>query len=158
VAVLLFAFHYVRRMFWQVRDSASSANMQQAFRGHFVVLIDQLTYSDGETFSAGVKALTQAPLIGKRTAGAAVWLRGQNRSVGGGIARVAEYPQFRLDGHWIVEGIGVAPDIEVDNLPHATFKGEAAQLNTAVGYLNQRINKASYYAIKSETITEDRHL
>jgi C-terminal processing protease CtpA/Prc len=34
------------------------------------------------------------------------------------MIRVAETGQFAcLDGKWLIEGVGVTPDIEVDNLP-----------------------------------------
>ena len=126
--------------FWQ--DPAGGppyGNMQQAFRGHLVVLIDQGTYSDGETFSAGVKALDLAPLIGTQTAGAGIWLTGRNRLVDRGAARIAEFPQFGLDGRWLIEGRGVSPDIPVENPPVATFHGADAQLDAALETLRERI-------------------
>ncbi|MGL4474719.1 MAG: S41 family peptidase, partial [Shewanella sp.] len=126
--------------FWQPTQGTPYVNMQQTFRGHLVVLTDQLTYSDGETFAAGIKALGLAPLIGKQTAGAGVWLSGRNTLADNGMARVAEYPQYAMDGRWIVEGLGVSPDIEVENLPHESYKGEDAQLQTALRYLNEKIN------------------
>ncbi|MBF7073081.1 PD40 domain-containing protein [Glaciecola sp. MH2013] len=125
--------------FWQDKSGESSTNMQQAFRGHLVVLADEFTYSDGETFTAGVKALELGTVIGKQTAGAGVWLSGGNNVVDGGIARVAQFPVYRMDGMWITEGRGISPDIEVSNLPHATFKGEDAQLMKAVSVLNEKI-------------------
>ena len=121
--------------FWQPTQGAAYTNMQQTFRGHLVVLTDQLTYSDGETFSAGVKALGLGPLIGKRTAGAGVWLSGRNRLADNGMARVAETAQFAMDGRWVIEGYGVTPDVEVDNLPFARFNGQDAQLSQAIQYL-----------------------
>lgn len=126
-------------MFWQPTQGTPNTNMQQTFRGHIVVLTDQLTYSDGETFSAGIKALGIAPLIGKQTAGAGVWLSGRNSLTDKGMARVAEYPQYSMDGRWIVEGRGISPDIEVDNLPLATFKGHDAQLQKAISYLKDEL-------------------
>jgi len=127
-------------MFWTYPDSPPDWNMQQTFRGHLAVLIDERTYSDGETFSAGIKSLGLAPLIGQRTAGAGVWLSDRNRLVDGGMARVAENPQFGgRDGRWIVEGRGVAPDIAVANLPHATFVGGDAQLDAAIDYLQKKM-------------------
>ncbi|MGS0682472.1 S41 family peptidase [Shewanella sp. 125m-7] len=127
--------------FWAPTHGTPSGNMQQTFKGQLVVLTDQLTYSDGETFSAGVKALGIAPLIGKQTAGAGVWLSGRNSLTDKGMARVAEYPQYAMDGSWIIEGRGVSPDIEVDNLPYATFSGTDAQLNRAVSYLKEALEK-----------------
>ncbi len=126
-------------MFWNTTNGDQFANMQQTFRGHLVVLADQFTYSDGETFTAGIKALDLGTVIGKQTAGAGVWLSGRNRVVDGGISRVAEYPVFSMDGRWIVEGVGVKPDIEVSNLPHATFNGEDAQLEAAIRYLEDKL-------------------
>ncbi|WP_445775782.1 S41 family peptidase [Shewanella sp.] len=125
--------------FWQPTHGSTHANMQQTFRGHLVVLADQMTYSDGETFSAGVRALNIAPIIGKQTAGAGVWLSGRNSVTDNGMARVAEYPQYAIDGRWIVEGHGVEPDIEVDNLPYATFSGKDAQLEAAISYLKDEL-------------------
>lgn len=134
--------------FWQPTHGTANPNMQQSFRGHLVVLTDQLTYSDGETFSAGIKALGIAPLIGKRTAGAGVWLSGRNRLTDGGISRVAEYPQYAMDGRWIVEGRGISPDIEVDNLPWATFEGKDAQLQRAIEYLQDKLKTAPVPPLK----------
>ncbi|GAC22164.1 S41 family peptidase [Paraglaciecola arctica] len=127
--------------FWQVRGGESFTNMQQTFRGHLVVLADQFTYSDGETFTAGIKALKLGTVIGKQTAGAGVWLSGRNRQTDGGMSRVAEYPVYAIDGRWITEGRGISPDIEVDNLPYATFNGEDAQLQAAIKLLQKKINK-----------------
>ena len=127
--------------FWAPTHGTPSGNMQQTFNGQLVVLTDQLTYSDGETFSAGVKALGIAPLIGKQTAGAGVWLSGRNSLTDKGMARVAEYPQYAMDGSWIIEGRGVSPDIEVDNLPYATFSGTDAQLDKAVSYLKEALKQ-----------------
>jgi tricorn protease len=126
-------------MFWQGPVGEPSWNQQQTFRGHLAVLADPLTYSDGETFSAGVKTLGLGPVIGQRTAGAGVWLSNNNRLVDRGLMRAAQSPQFDADGRWLVEGYGVEPDIEVENLPHATWKGQDAQLERAVEVLLERL-------------------
>lgn len=139
--------------FWQPTQGAAYTNMQQTFRGHLVVLADQLTYSDGETFSAGVKALGLGPLIGKRTAGAGVWLSGRNRLADNGLARVAETAQFAMDGRWIIEGYGVTPDLEVDNLPYARFNGQDAQLQQAIGYLQQKLADSPVAPLKAQPLT-----
>ena len=131
--------------FWQGRSSdLPSHNQQLAFRGHVVALIDANTYSDGETMAQGLKRLGIAPLIGLTTAGAGIWLSDQNRLRDNGIARAAEFGSFVDDGKeraWITEGAGVAPDIRVDNLPHATFNGSDAQLDAAVAYLMDKMAK-----------------
>ncbi|MEL7032172.1 MAG: S41 family peptidase [Pseudomonadota bacterium] len=114
-------------------------NMQQTFRGHLAVLINEGTYSDGETFAAGIKTLGLGATIGTRTAGAGIWLSDRNRLSDGGQARVAEYAQYGADGRWLIEGRGVSPDIEIINPPRATFHGEDAQLAHALSYLRDKI-------------------
>ncbi|RLV58979.1 PDZ domain-containing protein [Parashewanella curva] len=140
--------------FWGPTHGDPSTNMQQTFRGKLVVLADKLTYSDGETFTAGVRALKLAPVIGNRTAGAGVWLSGRNRVSDNGMARVAEYPQYSMDGRWIVEGYGVEPDIKVNNLPVATYKGNDAQLNKAISYLKKAIAKEPRVELKAKPMPE----
>jgi tricorn protease len=126
--------------FWAPPGVQPAPNMQNTFRGHLVVLVDELTYSDGETFAAGVKALGLGPLIGKRTAGAGVWLSDNNRLSDSGMARVAQNGQFNTaDGQWLIEGVGVTPDVEVDNLPHATFQGQDRQLEVALEVLDKKM-------------------
>lgn len=142
--------------FWQLRNGEQMTNMQQTFRGHLVVLADQFTYSDGETFTAAIKALKLGPVIGKQTAGAGVWLTGRNRQVDGGMSRVAEFPVFAAsDGHWITEGHGIEPDIEVDNLPYATFKGKDAQLEAAIKLLKKEIKKHPVKPLKARPLPKD---
>ncbi len=124
--------------FWTFADR-SAPNMQQTFRGHLVVITDELTYSDGETFAAGVKALKLGTLVGKRTSGAGVWLSDGNTLSDNGMVRAAEIGQYGADGSWIIEGVGVTPDVEVDNMPHATFEGSDQQLDAALRILQAKI-------------------
>ena len=127
--------------FWARPDGTGIAttNMQNAYRGHVAVLIDERTYSDGETFAGAVKALGLAPLIGQRTAGAGIWLSDRNRLADNGGVRIAENAQYSIDGRWIVEGYGIAPDYAVDNPPLASFRGDDAQLGAAVALLKDKI-------------------
>jgi tricorn protease len=134
--------------FWTSHGSQPSPNMQNTFRGHLVVLVDELTYSDGETFAAGIKALKLAPLVGKRTAGAGVWLSDGNGLLDNGMARVAEFTQYATDGQWLIEGVGVAPDVEVDNLPYETFNGRDRQLEVAIQMLQKKLKEEPVPAYK----------
>jgi tricorn protease len=127
--------------FWSSNGKQPYSNMQNTFRGHLVVLTDELTYSDGETFAAGVKALKLGPLVGKRTAGAGVWLSDGNGLADNGMARVAENGQFSSDGEWLIEGVGVTPDVEVDNLPYETFNGRDRQLEVAIELLEKKMKE-----------------
>jgi tricorn protease len=114
-------------------------NMQQAFRGHLVVLMNESTASDGEAFAEGFRRLGLGELIGTRTWGGEIWLTSSNVLVDRGIATAAEFGVYGPEGEWLIEGWGVEPDIELDNLPHATFNGHDAQLEAAIEHLKQRL-------------------
>ena len=119
----------------------SYPNMQESYNGHLVVLTDHWTASDGEAFADGFTRLGLGHTIGTRTWGGEVWLTSSNRQVDGGIARASEFGVYGLDRKWLIEGWGFVPAQEVDNLPHATYKGNDAQLEAAVKYLQGEIQK-----------------
>lgn len=126
-------------MYWKGRVGDPTWNMQYAFRGHMVVLVDQNTASDGEAFAEGFRRLGLGPVIGMRTWGGEIWLSSSNRLSDGGLARAPMTGVYGPEGEWLIEQIGVIPDIVVDNLPHATFNGEDAQLDAAIRYLKEKI-------------------
>src|SRR6185295_2382999 len=128
-------------MFWQSRGGRPYWNMQQAFRGHMVVLCDERTGSDGEAFAEGFRRLGLGKVIGTRTWGGEIWLSGSNVLADRGVATAAENGVFGPEGKWLIEGHGVDPDIVVDNLPHATFEGKDAQLEAAVEHLKKLIRE-----------------
>jgi tricorn protease len=53
--------------------------------------------------------------------------------------RAAESGQIDADGRFLIEGVGVTPDIEVDNPPRATALGQDAQLDAAIAELKRRM-------------------
>ena len=115
--------------------------MPYAFRGHLVLLVDEFTASDGEAFSEGFRRLKLGKAIGARTWGGEVWLSGANRLTDNGIARAPMIGVYGEEGEWLIEGYGFVPDIEVINLPKATFEGEDAQLDAAILHLQELIKK-----------------
>ncbi len=131
-------------MFWnQPAGRGPTWNMQFAFLGPIVVLCNESTASDGEAFSEGFKRLGLGQVIGTRTWGGEIWLSSSNRMVDGGIASAGENGVFDAKGVWLIEGHGVEPDIVVDNLPHATFLGDDAQLKAAIEHLKARNKEQS---------------
>jgi tricorn protease len=127
--------------YWQGRAGSPTWNMQYAFRGHLVVLCDERTSSDGEAFTEGFKRLGLGKVIGMRTWGGEIWLSASNWLVDRGIATSAEFGVYGPEGQWLIENHGVEPDLVVENPPHATFKGEDAQLTKAFEYLQEEIRR-----------------
>jgi tricorn protease len=126
---------------WQPRLGNAYSNMQYAYRGHIVVLCDQVTASDGEAFTEGFRRLGLGKVIGVRTWGGEIWLSASNRLADRGIATAAETGVYGPEGKWLIEGHGVDPDVVVDDLPHASFEGNDSQLDTALQYLKEQIQK-----------------
>jgi len=126
-------------MYWQERVGQPTWNMQYAFRGHMVIVVDQNTASDGEAIAEGFRRLGLGVVIGMRTWGGEIWLGSSNRLTDGGLARAPSMGVYGEDQQWLVEQIGVIPDIVIDNLPHATFNGADSQIDTAIDYLLNKI-------------------
>ncbi len=126
-------------MYWQPRVGEPDWNMQYAFRGPMIVLVNENTASDGEAFAEGFRRLGLGKVLGTRTWGGEIWLSSSNVLVDRGIATAAENGVYGPPGVWLIEGHGVDPDIVVDNLPAATFAGSDAQLTAAVRELQQEI-------------------
>lgn len=128
--------------YWQPRVGDPYWNMQYAFRGHVVMLVDEHTASDGEAVAEGFRRLGLGQLIGVRTWGGEIWLTASNDLADEGILTASEFGVYGPEGQeWLVEGHGVEPDIVVDNLPHATFRGEDTQLRAAVEHLEALIRE-----------------
>jgi tricorn protease len=124
--------------YWQPRTGKPYWNMQYAFRGHMVVLVDENTASDGECFAEGFRRLGLGKVIGVRTWGGEIWLSTRDWLVDKGYASAAQTGLYSPEGTWLIEGRGVEPDLVVENLPHATYRGEDAQLRAAVEHLLER--------------------
>jgi len=101
--------------------------------GPKVCLLDELSASDGDIFSYRFKHYKLGPLVGKRSWGGVVGIRGSLPLLDGGYLRRPEFSRYGLDGkEWIMEGYGVDPDIEVENDPALEFLGEDAQLSRGI--------------------------
>ena len=127
--------------YWKNREGEPYWNMQYAFRGHLVLLVDEFTASDGEAFAEGFRRLKMGESIGARTWGGEVWLSGANTLSDNGVARAPMMGVYGEEGEWLIEGEGFIPDIEVINLPKATFDGKDAQLEAAIEHLKELIKK-----------------
>jgi tricorn protease len=128
-------------MYWKDRTGDPYGNMDFAFKGHMVVLVNEGTGSDGEIFAEGFRRLGLGKTIGVRTWGGAVALNTANTLTDNGVATAPMHGSYTASGQWLIEGHGHVPDIEVDNLPFETFNGKDAQLEAAIKHLQEKIAK-----------------
>ncbi len=129
----------LQRTLWsrgKSRESALYHTPNSAFYGPMIAVCDHETGSDGETFSEGFKRLKLGELVGTRTWGGWVGIRGGRRTVDRGGNTQPEFTGWgALDGKWLIEGHGVDPTIEVENDPASVLQGVDPQLDKAVQVL-----------------------
>jgi tricorn protease len=109
------------------------------FHGHMVCLLDEDSASDGDIFPHMFRQAGLGPLIGKRSWGGVVGISGRGPLIDGGSVFVPEFGTNALDGSWIIEGYGVAPDIEVENDPASVIAGGDPQLERGIEEVIRRI-------------------
>lgn len=103
------------------------------FYGPKVCLINEFSASDGDLFPYRFKKMGLGKLIGKRTWGGVIGIRGSLPLLDGGYLMKPEFATYRDDGkEWIIENQGVDPDIVVENDPAQEYAGTDAQLNRAI--------------------------
>lgn len=110
-----------------------------AFYGHYALICDAQTGSDGETFTQGAKMLGLGPVFGKRTWGGWVGIRGDKPFNDRGLYTSPEFSGWGVigdeKGKWLIEGPGVKPDHPVENDPGSVLAGKDPQLDAAIDYL-----------------------
>jgi tricorn protease len=120
-------------MFEMSRDAAARPDPDGLLLGPKVCLINEFSASDGDIFPYRFKKYGLGKLIGKRTWGGVVGIRNSLPLLDGGQLMKPEFAPFSLDGKdWIIEGVGVEPDIYVDNDPAKEYTGIDEQLNKAI--------------------------
>jgi tricorn protease len=115
------------------RNTAPGTRPAQIHLGPKVCLIDKYSASDGDLFPFQFQMLELGPLIGTTSWGGVVGIRGSLPFIDGGTLSKPEFAPYDIHGRdWIIEGIGVEPDIYVENDPAREFDGIDDQLNRAI--------------------------
>ncbi len=104
----------------------------RSFLGHMACLLNEDSASDGDMFPHFFREAGLGPLIGKRSWGGVVGITNRGTLIDGGSVNVPEFGLNDMDGNWILEGIGVVPDIEVENDAKSVLAGRDPQLERAV--------------------------
>ncbi len=123
----------------QPREGKAGHIPERAFYGHMVLLMDYNTGSDGELFSESWKYLNLGPIIGQRTWGGAVGIEPHQGLIDGAATTPPQFGKYNFDSKWVIEGVGVIPDIEVINMPGDVMKGIDAQLDKALEVVQDKI-------------------
>jgi tricorn protease len=114
------------------QDKVVMTTPNAVMTGPMVCLINQQSMSDGDLFPYQFRKMGLGPLIGQRTWGGVIGIRGSLPLLDGSDVRKPEFANFGADGTWILEDVGTKPDIEVDNHPAKEWKDEDEQLQRGV--------------------------
>jgi tricorn protease len=154
VAPMILA-HLDRKTFavGSARYGTLSTTPDRAFHGHMVCLINRQGGSDCETFAQGFKDFGLGPVIGTRTWGGWVGIRGDKVFRDGGVTTQPEFGGWDPQGKaWRIEGHGVDPDVELDLPPDGFLHGKDVQIDYAIKDLMQKIAKDPRDLVKAPPI------
>jgi tricorn protease len=131
----LIVSRFMRRLLWWDRGRWGGVDTYpyRVLNGPFVVLLNENAGSDGDIFPAAIQQAGLAPIIGKRSWGGVIGIRGGSRPlVDTGVVTNPEFAWWHPAKGWGVENHGVDPDIPVENLPQDVARGMDAQLDRGI--------------------------
>ncbi len=112
-----------------------------AHDGPKAMLINWYAASGGDAFPYFFRKNNLGTIIGTRTWGGLVGMTQNAGLVDGGYIGVPRFGIYNQEGEWIIEGIGVYPDIEVVDEPHLVAQGQDPSLEKAVEVLLKQLEE-----------------
>jgi len=128
-------------VYWHQNGLQPDKSPAIAHDGPKAMLINGYSSSGGDAFPYFFKKMGLGKLIGTRTWGGLVGISGNARLVDGGYISVPRFGVFDNEDGWIIEGVGVYPDIEVVERPEQMAKGIDPCIEKAVEVLLQELKE-----------------
>lgn len=122
-----------------------------AHDGPKAMLINGYSSSGGDAFPYYFKKMGLGKLIGTRTWGGLVGISRNAGLVDGGYISVPQFGIFDENEQWIIEGIGVYPDIEVVDRPEQMAQGKDPVIERAVQELLDELKQKPVKKVKAPT-------
>ena len=126
--------------YWHRNGLQPMTSPDVAHNGPKAMLINGYSSSGGDALPYFFRKTNQGKLIGTRTWGGLVGISGNARLVDGGYLSVPRFGIYNEQGEWIIEGVGVYPDIEVVDRPEKLAIGEDPCIERAVQELLKELN------------------
>jgi len=117
--------------YWNMRYGNDLKSPSASIQGPKVMIIDETAGSGGDMLPWMFRKFKVGTLIGKRTWGGLVGVLGYPELMDGGTVTAPNVAIWTKDG-FIVENVGIAPDIEVEQLPADIINGLDPQLDKAI--------------------------
>src|SRR5262249_2315508 len=124
----------------QIARNAAPRLSPAAIHGPKVCLMNEFSASDGDLFPFQFKAYGLGKVIGKRSWGGVVGIRGTLPLLDGGFLNRPEFSRYDVEGReWRSEGHGVEPDIVADNDPASEYAGDDQELDRAIEVIREEL-------------------
>ncbi|HYK03252.1 MAG TPA: PDZ domain-containing protein [Thermoanaerobaculia bacterium] len=127
--------------YWARRNTKPQATPSYAHVGPKVMLINGYSASGGDALPYYFRKRNLGTIIGTRTWGGLIGISGNPNLMDGGSISAPQFRFFDTEGMWAVEGVGVAPDIEVVDRPDLVAAGQDPSLEAAVKLLLEQLEK-----------------
>ena len=127
--------------YWKRRGLEPQATPALSHRGPKAMLINGYSSSGGDALPYYFRKLKLGPLIGTRTWGGLIGISGNPPLADNGILLAATFRFMDTDNRWAVENEGVAPDVEVLDLPELVAAGRDPSIEKAVEMLLAELAK-----------------
>lgn len=127
--------------YWAMRYGADLKNPSASIQGPKVMLIDETAGSGGDYLPWMWRKFGMGKLIGKRTWGGLVGILGFPVLMDGGGVTAPNFAIWTPEEGWIVENVGVPPDIEVEQMPADVINGRDPQLEKAIQVVMEELKK-----------------
>jgi tricorn protease len=126
--------------YWNMRYGMDLKSPSASIQGPKVMIIDETAGSGGDMLPWMFRKFKVGTLVGKRTWGGLVGILGFPEFIDGGSVTAPNVAIWTKDG-FIVENVGVAPDIEVEQWPADIINGKDPQLEKAIEVALKELEK-----------------
>jgi len=142
--------------YWTRRYSHDQTSPSLGTRAHMVLLTNRQAGSGGDELPMIFRLRKMGPIIGTRTWGGLVGVSMFIRMIDGGGLTAPDYRIYGTKGNWVVENVGIKPDITVDLDPNEMARGYDAQLMKGIEVLMKEIKRDSKPWPKHEIFPIDK--
>lgn len=116
---------------WHMRYGQDLKSPTASIQGPKVMITDETAGSGGDMLPWMFRKFKVGTLVGKRTWGGLVGILGYPELIDGGTVTAPNVGIWTKDG-FIVENVGVAPDVEIEQTPADVINGRDPQLEKAI--------------------------
>jgi len=126
--------------YWNMRYGHDLKTPHGSIQGPKVMITDETAGSGGDMLPWMFKKFKMGTLVGKRTWGGLVGILGFPEFLDGGGVTAPNVGIWTMEG-FVVENVGVAPDIEVEQTPADVIAGRDPQLEKAIAVALSELSK-----------------